>query len=54
MSPALEAKKVTIITSDSGGIGAALPAAFRDTGYAVVGTRSRAHHRRTRPPRRAR
>jgi NAD(P)-dependent dehydrogenase (short-subunit alcohol dehydrogenase family) len=38
MSPALESKKVTIITGASGGIGAGLAAAFRDTGYAVVGT----------------
>ena len=38
MSPALEPKKVTIITGASGGIGAGLAAAFRDTGYAVVGT----------------
>jgi NAD(P)-dependent dehydrogenase (short-subunit alcohol dehydrogenase family) len=38
MSPALESKKVTIITGASGGIGAGLVAAFRDTGYAVVAT----------------
>jgi NAD(P)-dependent dehydrogenase (short-subunit alcohol dehydrogenase family) len=38
MTPALESKKVTIITGASGGIGAGLAAAFRDTGYAVVGT----------------
>jgi NAD(P)-dependent dehydrogenase (short-subunit alcohol dehydrogenase family) len=38
MSPALEAKKVAIITGASGGIGAGLATAFRDTGYAVVGT----------------
>jgi NAD(P)-dependent dehydrogenase (short-subunit alcohol dehydrogenase family) len=38
MSPELEPKKVTIITGASGGIGAGLAAAFRDTGYAVVGT----------------
>jgi len=38
MSPGLESKKVTIITGASGGIGAGLAAAFRDTGYAVVGT----------------
>jgi NAD(P)-dependent dehydrogenase (short-subunit alcohol dehydrogenase family) len=38
MSPALQPKRVTIITGASGGIGAGLAAAFRDTGYAVVGT----------------
>ena len=38
MSPALDAKKVAIITGASGGIGAGLAAAFRATGYRVVGT----------------
>ena len=38
MSPALDAKKVAIITGASGGIGAGLTAAFRATGYRVVGT----------------
>ena len=38
MSPELEPKKVTIITGATGGIGAGLVAAFRDAGYAVVGT----------------
>jgi NAD(P)-dependent dehydrogenase (short-subunit alcohol dehydrogenase family) len=38
MSPAHDAKKVAIITGASGGIGAGLVAAFRATGYAVVGT----------------
>ena len=38
MSPALDAKKVAIITGASGGIGAGLAAAFRAPGYAVVGT----------------
>ena len=33
MSPALDAKKVAIITGVSGGIGAGLAAAFRATGY---------------------
>ena len=33
-----ESKKVAIITGASGGIGAGLAAAMRDTGYAVVGT----------------
>jgi NAD(P)-dependent dehydrogenase (short-subunit alcohol dehydrogenase family) len=38
MNPAHDAKKVAIITGASGGIGAGLVAAFRATGYAVVGT----------------
>jgi short-subunit dehydrogenase len=38
MSPALESKKVTIITGASGEIGAGLATAFPDTGYPVVGT----------------
>jgi NAD(P)-dependent dehydrogenase (short-subunit alcohol dehydrogenase family) len=38
MSPELEPKRVAIITGASGGIGAGLAAAFRDTGCAVVGT----------------
>jgi NAD(P)-dependent dehydrogenase (short-subunit alcohol dehydrogenase family) len=38
MTPAPDAKKVAIITGASGGIGAGLAAAFRATGYAVVGT----------------
>ncbi len=38
MSRELEPQKVTIITGASGGIGAGLVAAFRDAGYAVVGT----------------
>ncbi len=38
MSPAVDAKKVAIITGASGGIGAGVVAAFRATGYAVVGT----------------
>ena len=38
MSPALDANKVAIITGASGGIGAGLAAAFRATGYGVVGT----------------
>ncbi len=37
MSPALDAQKVAIITGASGGIGAGLAAAFRATGYGVVG-----------------
>jgi NAD(P)-dependent dehydrogenase (short-subunit alcohol dehydrogenase family) len=38
MSPAVDAKKVAIITGASGGIGTGLAAAFRAIGYAVVGT----------------
>jgi NAD(P)-dependent dehydrogenase (short-subunit alcohol dehydrogenase family) len=38
MSAAAESKKVAVITGASGGIGAGLAAAFRGTGYAVVGT----------------
>jgi NAD(P)-dependent dehydrogenase (short-subunit alcohol dehydrogenase family) len=38
MSPALDAQKVAIVTGASGGIGAGLAAAFRATGYGVVGT----------------
>jgi NAD(P)-dependent dehydrogenase (short-subunit alcohol dehydrogenase family) len=38
MSAAAESKKVAVITGASGGIGAGLAAAFRDHGYAVVGT----------------
>jgi NAD(P)-dependent dehydrogenase (short-subunit alcohol dehydrogenase family) len=38
MSAASEPKKVAIITGASGGIGAGVAAAFRDAGYAVVGT----------------
>ena len=38
MSPALETTRVAIITGVSGGIGAGLAAAFRATGYRVVGT----------------
>jgi NAD(P)-dependent dehydrogenase (short-subunit alcohol dehydrogenase family) len=38
VSPALDAQKVAIVTGASGGIGAALAAAFRATGYEVVGT----------------
>jgi NAD(P)-dependent dehydrogenase (short-subunit alcohol dehydrogenase family) len=38
MSPPLDANKVAIITGASGGIGAGLAAAFRATGYGVVGT----------------
>jgi NAD(P)-dependent dehydrogenase (short-subunit alcohol dehydrogenase family) len=38
MSPAPDAKQVAIITGASGGIGAGVVAAFRATGYGVVGT----------------
>jgi len=38
VSPALDAQKVAIVTGASGGIGAGLTAAFRATGYGVVGT----------------
>jgi NAD(P)-dependent dehydrogenase (short-subunit alcohol dehydrogenase family) len=38
MSPAIEARKVAIITGASGGIGAGLVDLFRATGYRVVGT----------------
>jgi NAD(P)-dependent dehydrogenase (short-subunit alcohol dehydrogenase family) len=38
MSPAPDAKKVVVVTGASGGIGAGLVAAFRATGYRVVGT----------------
>ena len=38
MSPALDTTRAAIITGASGGIGAGLTAAFRATGYGVVGT----------------
>jgi NAD(P)-dependent dehydrogenase (short-subunit alcohol dehydrogenase family) len=38
MSSARDAQKIAIVTGASGGIGAGLAAAFRATGYGVVGT----------------